>query len=106
MTNFDCYNDTAIAYMFISLIKKDHTPYNNNKLTLEEYQNEYNIAKEFMGWHKNNYDCGGFSLYDFSRENLTEIFDKLDYNTDNTAELTQIWNDKIMNMSRFREWKK
>ena len=50
--SFFLWNGTSLAHMFVRLMTKTNHPYNNNSLTLEEFNKDYNLAKEYIKWHK------------------------------------------------------
>ena len=94
MSKYELWNDTSVAYIFIRLITKKNFPINENILTFEEFNNEYNILKGYIKWHKNNYKESS-PLYNFTQKNLIKIFKKINYKIDNQKELLELWK-KIM----------
>lgn len=94
MSKYELWNDTSVAYIFIRLITKKNIPINENILTFEEFNNEYNLLKGYIKWHKNNYKESS-PLYNFTQKNLLTIFKKINYKKDNEKELLDLW-EKIM----------
>ena len=88
--NFFLWNGTSIAHMFIRLITKTNHPYDDNlSLTLEEFNNDYNMLKEFIKWHKNNHKT--YLLYNFTQDNMNELINFISYETDNKEHLNKLW---------------
>lgn len=97
--NYACLNDTAIAHIFSRIITKTNLPYNKNILTLEEFNNDYNIIKGYIEWHKINHIEKKFSLYNLTQNNMIEIMNLINYNVDNKDELQKFWRTKICNIN-------
>lgn len=96
-SNYYQWNDTSVSHTFIRLITKINHPFNHNKLTLEEFQNDYNQLKGYIEWHKNNHIenyINTYTSYNFTQNNMNELFNKIDYNIDNQYFLLNFWNEK------------
>ena len=96
--NYAHWNDTVVAHTFMRLIKKTNHPYNNNKLTYDEYQKSHNSLLGYIKWHKLNHKKNTASLYDFSQENMLHILVNLSYNVDNYDYLIKIWRKDIIGL--------
>ena len=99
--NYENWNDTSVAHMFIRLINKINHPYNNDKLTLNEFNKDYDLLQGYIEWrhHKYNNFKTQFSLYNYSYNNLNELMNLINYEIDNKTELLNIWNNKILGYS-------
>ena len=88
-SNFFLWNGTSIAHMFIRLMTKTNHPYNNLSLTLEEFNHDYNMLKDFIKWHKNNHKT--YLLYNFTQDNMNEFINCISYETDNEEHVKKLW---------------
>ena len=68
-SNYYQWNDTSVSHTFIRLITKINHPFNHNKLTLEEFQNDYNQLKGYIENYINTY-----TSYNFTQNNMNELF--------------------------------
>ena len=75
--------------MLQRLISKTNHPYNNNPLTLEEFNTDYKTLKGYVEWKKIN-KKNGFSLYNFTYDNMTSFFNLIKYDTENSDELLKL----------------
>lgn len=87
--NFSSWNGTAIAHMFQRLITKTNHPYNNEVLTLDDFETDYDTLKNFIKWHKDNPRT--YSPYNFTQENMNEIFNLISYDVYNKKDLMDLW---------------
>ena len=79
--NFIFWNGTSIAHMFIGLMTKTN---------LEDFNNDYNILKDFIKWHKNNEQT--YLFYNFTQENMNELLNLITYDTHNNNEhIHKLW---------------
>jgi hypothetical protein len=94
-TEYVYWNDTAIAHIFTRLITKTNHPYNDNPLTLDEFNKDYNLLQDYIEWRKQNVKKG-FSLYNFTYDSMISFLHLIDYDTNNKDELIQIWKTTMM----------
>ena len=93
-SDYSYWNDTSVAHMFIRLMIKKNHPYNENSLTLDEFNADYKTLKDYIDWKKQN-NINSLSLYNFTIESMTYFLDLIKYDTDNTDELRKIWHTDI-----------
>lgn len=92
--DFKCWNDTSVAHSFIRLMTKRNHPFNETPLSLEKFNEEYAILKDYIEWRG---DKGSSSAddYNFTYDSMTNFINMIDYNTNNEAELSKIWTETI-----------
>jgi hypothetical protein len=93
------WNDTAVAHMFMRLITKTNNPYNDTPLSLDEFNKEYNLLRDYIEWRKHNVKKG-FSLYNFTYENMMSLLHLMNYHINNKDELLKIWNTTIIGVEQ------
>lgn len=98
-SNYASWNDTAVAHMFMRLIYKINHPYNYDKLSVEQFQDDYNELKGYIDWHQNNY-VNSSGLYNLTQTNIRHIFEKIDYDVDNRQELLDFWCANVVNIGK------
>lgn len=94
-TEYVYWNDTAIAHIFTRLITKTNHPYNDNPLTLDEFNKDYNLLQDYIDWRK-QYVKKGVSLYNFTYDSMISFLHLIDYDTNNKDELIKIWKNTMM----------
>lgn len=94
-TEYVYWNDTAIAHIFTRLITKTKHPYNDNPLTLDEFNKDYNLLQDYIDWRK-QYVKKGVSLYNFTYDSMISFLHLIDYDTNNKDELIKIWKNTMM----------
>jgi hypothetical protein len=83
--------------MFIRLITKTNHPYNNNPLTLDEFNQDYKKVSDFIDWKSQNPNIkNSFSLYHFTIDRMTSFLQLIRYDTDNKDDLIELWKTKMM----------
>lgn len=87
--NFSLWNGTSIAHMFIRLMTKTNHPYNDSPLTLDEFNNDYNLLKDFITWHKNNNKK--YLMYNFTSNNMDELISLVNYETKFEGNIKKLW---------------
>ena len=93
--NFDIWNGTSIAHMFIRLITKTHHPFGNDeRLSSEHFTKEYNTLQQFIKWHETH--PKQYMLYNFTQDSMNELLNRISYDVDNKDELLQIWNTTMV----------
>ena len=91
--NFESWNDTSIAHMFIRLMTKINHPYSDYLLSREEFESDYELLDKYIDWRKNADIVQLYeSSYIFTIDNMSYLLNKIDYDTHNDDELRQIWN--------------
>ena len=93
MTEYIYWNDTSTAHMFIRLMTKTNHPYNNNPLTLDEFNKDYKKLSDFIEWKSKNPN-NSFSLYHFTIDRMTSFLQLIRYDTD--KDLLELWKTKMM----------
>lgn len=93
--NYQLWNDTSVALIFTRLMTKKNHPFNEDKLTYDKFLSEYNLLKGFIEWHNGGFYRSSSPLYHFTQGNMREIFDKIDFETDNEEELLELWKTKV-----------
>jgi len=89
------WNDTSVAHMFTRLITKTNHPYNNTPLTIDKFNKDYNMLKDYIEWRKERVKTV-FSLYNFTYNNMINFLQLIDFDKNNTDELIEIWKNTMM----------
>ena len=94
------WNGTAIAHMFVRLIKRNNDPYNKTPLTQEEFDNQCEQMRNYIEWRKTNSPDNEFFPYRFTAENMSHFLDSI-IETDNEKDVLDLWENKMCVMNRF-----
>ena len=90
--DFSRWNVTAVANTFCRLFTKKNHPYNQNPLTLDDFNVEYETIKEYINWHKENNPK--YLIYNFTQENMNELFNLIKYQdatTEESEKIKKLW---------------
>jgi hypothetical protein len=96
---FSQHNDTAIAHLFVRLITKTNSPYNKNKLTEYEFNEEYEYLKKYIEWKKIQSQTNNFSLYNFSPKKMSSFLSLISWDSSNENELLKLWKVTMCNVN-------
>ena len=101
-----CWNDTSVAHIFTRLITKtrflinvepSHPYYNDNLLTLDEFNNDYKMLTDYIEWKRINQSFGKkISLYNFTPDSMTSFLKLIEYDKNNKDELIELWENVMM----------
>ena len=101
-----CWNDTSVAHIFTRLITKtrflinvepSHPYYNDNLLTLDEFNNDYKMLADYIEWKRINQSFGKkISLYNFTPDSMTSFLKLIEYDKNNKDELIELWENVMM----------
>ena len=95
-----CWNDTSVAHIFTRLITKtkfliyvepSHPYYNDNLLTLDEFNHDYKMLEDYIKWKRVYKPIQKSSLYNFTPDSMTSFLKLITYNTNNRDELIELW---------------
>ena len=85
---YDLWNDSSVAYMIGRLMTRTNIPYDDRKLTFEEFNDDYNLLSGFIDWLENNNRT--YSYYKFTYNNLKQILGLIDYSIDNSDQIENL----------------
>jgi len=100
-----CWNDTSVAHIFTRLITKtkflinvepSHPYYNDNILTLDEFNNDYKMLEDYIEWKRIYKPIQKSSLYNFTPDSMTFFLQLITYDTNNRDELIELWENVMM----------
>ena len=92
--NFERWNDTSIAHMFIRLISKTNHPYSDMHLSREQFDADYELLEKYIEWRrKNQIVQKPNSSYNFNYSSMSFLLENIDYDTQNQEELSRLWNN-------------
>jgi hypothetical protein len=100
-----CWNDTSVAHIFTRLITKtkflinvepSHPYYNDNILTLDEFNNDYKMLEDYIEWKRVNQPIQKSSLYNFTPDSMTSFLQLITYDTNNKDKLIELWENVMM----------
>lgn len=103
--NFKSYNDTTIAHLFVRLISCKNSPYNDDKLSLEQFEKEYNELSDYIEWKESQ--CilqNNYSLYNFTPERMRTFLTLIKYDFENKKELLELWKSQMCNFIERFNW--
>lgn len=95
-----CWNDTSVADTFFRLITKrkillnvdfNSHDYNDNLLTLEEFNHDYKMLEGYIEWKRKNKPIQKFSFYNFTPHSMASFLQLITYDTNNRDELIELW---------------
>ena len=103
---YSCWNDASVAHIFIRLITKtkyssiitdtSRPDYNENILTLEEFNRDYKTLEGYIEWKRINNPIHPFSFYNFTPDNMTSFLQLINYETNNRDGLIRLWENVMM----------
>ena len=100
-----CWNDTSVAHIFTRLITKtkflinvepNHPYYNDNILTLDEFNNDYKMLEDYIEWKRIYKPIQKSSLYNFTPDSMTSFLQLITYDTNNKDKLIELWENVMM----------
>ena len=100
-----CWNDTSVAHIFTRLITKtkfliniepSHPYYNDNLLTLDEFNNDYKMLEDYIEWKRIYKPIQKSSLYNFTPDSMTSFLQLITYDTNNKDKLIELWENVMM----------
>jgi hypothetical protein len=100
-----CWNDRSVAHIFLRLITKtkfllivdpEHPYYNDNLLTLDEFNEDYKMLEGYIEWKRINQPMQNLSLYNFTPDSMTSFLSLINYDTNNRDELIELWENVMM----------
>jgi hypothetical protein len=100
-----CWNDTSVAHIFTRLITKtkflinvepSHPYYNDNLLTLDEFNNDYKMLEDYIEWKRIYKPIQKFSFYNFTPDSMRTFLQLITYDTNNRDELIELWENVMM----------
>jgi hypothetical protein len=100
-----CWNDTSVAHIFTRLITKtkflinvepNHPYYNDNLLTLDEFNNDYKMLEDYIEWKRIYKPIQKSSLYNFTPDSMTSFLQLITYDTNNKDKLIELWENVMM----------
>ena len=88
---FERWNETSIAFMFIRLLSKKNLPYSDSILTLEEFNTDYDTLEKYINWNKyKNIKIASHS-YNFTAKNMSYFISLIKYEPDDRDALISKW---------------
>jgi hypothetical protein len=85
--------------MFVRLITKTNHPYNDNPLTLDEFNSDYKELNDYIEWRNTARRVNsGFGLYNFTNDNMTSFLNLINFDTNNNDELLELWRTQMINL--------
>jgi len=96
--NFERWNDTSIAHMFIRLISKTNHPYNDMHLSREQFDADYELLEKYIEWRREKQIVQKpNSSYNFNCLSMLFLFENIDYDIQNQENLSRLWNNMFNN---------
>jgi uncharacterized short protein YbdD (DUF466 family) len=95
------WGGTAIAHMFVRLIKRNNHPYNETPLTQEEFDTECKQMRNYIEWRKTNSPDDEFCPYRFTADKMSDFLDLI-ITSDNKNAVLDMWDNEMCGMNRFR----
>lgn len=94
---FEQWNDTSVAHMFIRLMTKSNHPYNDNMpLSREQFDADYELLENYINWRKNKHIVQhNNSSYNYTIDSMLYLLNRIDYDTQNLGEVSQLWNNML-----------
>ena len=101
-----CWNDTSVSHIFTRLITKtkflinvdpSQPYYDDNLLTVEEFNHDYKMLEGYIEWKRINQQFGQkFSFYNFTPDSMSSFLQLITYDTNNRDELIELWENVMM----------
>jgi len=100
-----CWNDSSVANLFIRLITKtkflinvepSHPYYNDNLLTLDEFNDDYKVLEDYIEWKRLYQADQTSSIYNFTPDIMTSFLKLIKYDTVNRDELIELWENIML----------